>query len=666
MASNKIKDHLVTIEYLKKSKGSGVIIASHDRSDHYYILTARHNFTDELATSDEVQNEDLCIKLQNKVHLSPENLKVYFLDIKYDVALVIFKLKRSSETDNLKSLKLYNSDIEEDRKSIFYLAGYPDWQAKGDFDGNHDLIPAYTIDYNEDTCAEVLKDKGASTTHAIRYEEDHYKGISGGGVFFEDQYKNLQLRSIIKQYSSGSFSCTRLDELTDELNLKVEAYADEFSVSDLNHFETGDMIFAGDEPIEIDDITNFNYFKSSINERIGSSELWSTYKLEEYKLSDYEVDKESLKKVAKKLRDQRDRLKQETDDLSYFFAYMAIASHNIKEYRLSTNYFLEATRLNPKHTQTLLLEKHERKDRLKDIEASSLVDLKRKYELLLNESKNEAPIVRRQLLLDTINIARTFDDQNKSAVIKEYEGALIENYNDDHSLRDHHKYKELGDYFYSSKQQPDDVPTEALKYHSLSLKIAKLSPQTTTVVNFIEEFENTYNQLYNESTLDNYKDIVNESTLLAIAAVRAEEDPETKRILLRVSDEISELKAASTSQNRNTQDHTRILSSLSNELGSQVKHIHENSEKVDEANQNLLHLGKQTEGISKAVDSVSAKNISSQLIRIEGSALKIAQDLVSKLPDENKKNASTKTIKWLLYTIVTILLLTTPGNFPLN
>jgi len=208
MATNKIKDHLVTVEYLNESvKGSGVITASHDRSDYYYILTARHNFTDKLATSDEIKNEDLCIKLQDKVRVTPENLKVYFLDKKYDLALIIFKLKRSSNIDNLKSLKIYNSDTEEDRKSIFSLAGYPDWLAKEDLDANHDLIPAYTIDYNEDTCAEVLKDKGASTTHAIRYEKDHYTGISGGGVFFEDQYKNLQLRSIIKQYSSGSFSC---------------------------------------------------------------------------------------------------------------------------------------------------------------------------------------------------------------------------------------------------------------------------------------------------------------------------------------------------------------------------------------------------------------------------------------------------------------------------
>jgi len=391
--------------------------------------------------------------------------------------------------------------------------------------------------------------------------------------------------------------------------------------------------------------------------------LWSTYKLEEYKLSDYKIDKESLKKIATKLRYQRDQLKKETDDLSYFFAYIAIASHNKEEYRLSTNYFLEATRLNPKHTQTLLLEKHERKDRLKEIEASSLVDLQRKHELLLKENKNEAPIVRRQLLLDTIGIARTFNDQNKSAVIKKYEEALIKNYEDDHSLRDHHKYKELGDYFYNSKQQPDEISTEALKYHSLSLKIAKLSPQTNTVINFIREFEGTYNELYDKSVLDNYKDIVNESTLLAFNVTRAEEDPETKRILLSVYDEISDLKAANTSQNRNTQEHTRILSSLSNELGNQAHYNHSNGEKLDKANQNLLNLGTHTDDLVKAVSSFDTKNISSQLTRIEGSALQIAQKLVSKLPDENKKNNLNRQIaRWFIFILATLLLLTIPSS----
>lgn len=640
MSSNKMKDHLVSLNYLNGTDvGTGVILASHDRSDYYYIFTAKHNFPYHSINPDVISSENLEIRFQASQIITAKDLKVYFPNEQYDLALVVFKSEPSSLLKNVKSLKIYNSDLQTDRKKVFTVIGYPHRSSEDDFDQNYDLIYAQVTDYYDDNCSEILKDERASTTHAIKLGTEYYAGMSGGGVFFEDQYKDLQLRSIIKQYSGDSFSCIRLDQLIDELNTIIEQYVKEYPAADLDRIETGDVLFAGDEAIEIDEIINFNFFKSSIDERIASSRLWSDYELNEYQHKNYNIDKDSLKKIALVLRKQRDRIKKESDDLSYFFSYIAIASHNNQDYRLSTNYFLEATRLNPKHTQTLLLEKHERKDQIKQIEAASLVDLKRKYELLLKQEKSDNPTARRQLLLDAIKVARTFEDDDKLSVIKGFEGLLVESYENDNSLRDHHKYKELGDYFYSTSHQNEKPPINALKFHTLSLKIAKISPQTDKTMQFVQEFEETYHQLYDVVFLNECPETINESTLLAIDLVRAEEDPETKRILLRVSDEISDLKAISTGQERNVHAQARTLTSMSYDLDRQTHQNYLNALKIDDTNKNIIEVANQAKSVADSIKSVDTRRISSQLLRIEDSALKVAKDLSSKLLNEKSDDS---------------------------
>lgn len=638
MSTNKMINHLVTVRCLPGTDiGSGVIFASHDKSSYYYILTAKHNFPDCLTDPSKYGNHDLEIHFQKKAKIKTNELKVFFPSEQDDLALIVFKSEETDLLKNVKSLKIYNTDPETDYKNTFVVIGYPSRNTENDFAQPHDNVFARINGYDKDSRLEILKDDGASTTHAIKLGQGYYAGMSGGAVFFEDQYKELQLRSIIKQYSGDSFSCVRLDQLIDSINSSIQQYSKELDI-----IEMGDLLFAGDEPIEIDEISDFDFFKGRINDRLKSSQIWSKYGFSEFEHKNYDIDKESLRGIAEDLRKHRDRIRKETDELSYLFAYIAIASHSNKDYRLSTNYFLEATRLNPKHTQTLLLEKHDRKDKINNIEATSLADLERKYELLLAKEQHDNLAARRSILIDALDVARTFDDKQDSLVISKFEEKLIENYKRDDSLRDHHKYKELGDYFYNTRSNGEEFSESAFKYHTVSLKVAKLSPQSEQVVSFIKDFQETYNSLYNESCLRENLHIISESAAQAVDIILADEDPRSQRLLLRVSEEIDDLKALSINQGMNAKEQVRILSSIGTEIGTQAHLTHQSNARIEEANENIVASLEQSKGINDAIGSVrkEAKGLSSQLLRVEHSALKLAHEFSTRLehePSEHKE-----------------------------
>lgn len=629
MSSNKMANYLVTIEHLDSEKiGSGVMFASHDRSSHYYVLTAKHNFKEGLTDPSQLGSLDLEILFQKRAKITTSGLKVYFPSEQDDLALIIFKSEETEILKNVKSLKIYNSDPETDYKNSFVVIGYPKRTSNSDFAQPHDNIFARINSYDEDTRLEILKDEGASTTHAIKDGTDYYTGMSGGGVFFEDQYKELQLRSIIKQYSADYFSCVRLDQLVDEINSSIQQYPEK-----LDKIEVGHLLFAGDEPIEIDEISDFEFFKSNINDRLKSPDLWLRYGISEFQQKDYNIDKEKLQGIAKKLRDRRDRIRRETDELSDLFAYIAIASHSNKDYRLSSSYFFEATRLNPKHTQTLLLEKHNRKDKINDIEATSLANLERKIEFLLAKEQQDDLAARRVILIEGLAVARTFKEEQGSPVIGKFEEKLIENYKRDSSLRDHYKYKELGDYFYNTRPNSEELPDRAFRFHTVSLKVAKLSSQTEQTVNFIRGLQRTYNNLYDELYLRDHQEIITESAQEAVDMILADEDPGTKHMLVRMSEEIDDLKTLSFNQRKNSKEQVRILSSIGLDIGSQAEKTHQNTAKLNEVNESVADTLEQAKSSTHVINLINTttKGVSSQLLRVEDSALKLAQELASKL-----------------------------------
>lgn len=467
MYTNKMTKQLVKIVVEGKKSGSGVIFVPFEKSDYYYVLTAKHNFPKEIL-EDQITTSLFEISIMDSFRSTSDlptnelfsaigitDLKSYFFKLGsdfLDLALLIFKTSSPELLGNISPLNIYNSFQDDKKRNKFYLLGYPLNLSDKNFDQKHENIFSSVDDYQENTFTEILKDTGSTTTQSV-HKKGYYGGMSGGGVFFQDKHQNVQLKSIIKKHTGDSFSCLRLDELAEAINEKIRSYP----LSSDYIIKVGESLFADGERIDLDQVTNFDFFRDDIEQRLQSKTKWEKLELESFHM-DYDLDKKDIIKIGNILRKRTKILQSKIEDLSYFFAYLAINSHKNQDRRLTSNYFSEAIELNEKHAQAFLLEKALRKDQIEDIIVTDLPSVRNKYRKLLESYELDDFYSRREVLKRALSDARKIDKNNSSSISKDFKKNLAENYKNDPRILSHYKYNELGGiYIPSEKKIPKQI-----------------------------------------------------------------------------------------------------------------------------------------------------------------------------------------------------------------
>ena len=630
MSINDYSNQLVTLTYHPSGDtGTGVILSSESNPSCFFIITARHNFGS-LTNPAGICIDSLQIKHykdNEELEIESEELVAFFFnddnDELHDIALLILKVKEPKLLQKVKRLKIYDSDQDRgysnDHKS-FELVGYRNIESNYNHKSRN--VEVRLSRSKDDDPIEEFKDAGSATTHAIPDGSNYFKSVSGGGVFYEDGYGTTQLRSIVLQYHDGFFSCFKLDLLVQDINEKILSY-EPF----LSELEIGSFLLSGKNSIDINKITDFNEFKRDIVENIPANKLINDFEIP-YDFEVSPLDKKSMMNLAGQLRQKKKKLKEQTDDLSYIFALLALHAHKNSERWLTTKYFRDAIELNGKHEQTLMLERADRKDQIRDIKAITSGEVKAKHDKLLDQFSEKDLLGRRNIIKEAIEEASQIDDRNQSGVIDYFKSKLVMNYENDDSMRHFYKYQELGDYLHATRSISDEPCLLAFENHTLALQVAKLSPKTSSTFIFLGENSIAYGARYPTEFQNNHGASKERSQVKAEKITRREEDPETTQMIRQIYADIENLRKDSAG-NLNQIEHNRKELSL----------IRLNSEEQ----RHLLHEGAtELPNIKKGITKVS-----SQLYRTEHHALEIAKDLASKIPVNSREVRKKSPHQWI-------------------
>ena len=595
MSFDLLKNHVVQIKF-NDSQSTGVIFKPEINSGFLYILTAKHNFflpkeisrqyqdlelnleNDTIKITHEITNQIIPLT-QNRVYFfNSEDSEKHFINI--DLALIIIEINglKNQITDLPSIDTLFIEDDQNNRTGIYdihySLFGYPQYRNL-----IHKEISHCKLKFNQSSTNSFYQEEFDNITGFVGFDEsdnfqEELNGISGSPIFLLSKSQEPYLRSIA--YATEKFNiikAIKISPLVDSINSRIEKIN-----ANLPELRSSTKITLINEPLSISELKSFNDFKTRIRDK---SETLNFIKKENENII-------SINEIAAKLLKDGDKLRTECEDLSYKYAHIAIIAADKGLKAATTSYLKKAIEWNSDHIHILLHEKAERtqnKELLRSLTPILLTDKIKKYDKLLKLEKDEFII--KELLKDAIiDLYQHTNDNNEKILanskIDEYCFSLDELINNDKKQKPINKYIELGK-FYSENH----LKNKSIKFYLIALELLKRSPKNDYHNSLSEEVNLQIYRIKEKIDLNIFDEKQKDAIQIAKDIFNENEDKETKEIILKLYEEVTDLKRSEQYRDGFYSNLIDTLFSLNISIDKQIIQNIDKNIRINQSNANI-------------------------------------------------------------------------------
>lgn len=639
--------HDLTIKYIVKieafgNSGTGVIFKTDKRSDVFYVLTAKHNFSNEVCSSI-IKKEDIKIyrEIDSNVNIVNDDIHLLILENQtIDICLLVIQKERTNINNELEIhyLEVFDMDYYSIQKLDFFISGYPSFSSG--IDRSSKLVP-YTLQHMQfESDDNITARLSCKSTHIISpTNRSGMKGISGAGVFVQENKYTVNL-SHINHDAPGLnlFLATRLDLFVDEFNdliIKLNAK--------LPLLKTNTHVII--EDMSIEEFGNFSFLEEKIYKDIITHEKIID-KYFPFNATGKIDDRSRITKTNSELNKIHNKVNEIANSLSYLYVYYAVSAHKEKKRRLTSLFFKKAIELNPIHKNIFIQEKAARANNVEQIQkmaALSLIDTIKFYEKTIEESDGNLTKIAKTK--DAINALMKFEkDEDQDREIRKYFDLLENLYQENITLREQYKYKELGEFYINIHQYK-----KAFEFLYIACFLLEESPPSDINLLMVEELKIVLSTL--EENIDNVENIKAKLQIKAKEALLKSEDITIKEhvknsstMIRAIYDDIYQIKQADYKRNELTMSFQSTLTSLKSKIEKQIAQNEIHNIDTTLINENILKLDLLNVVLSNQINDIPEKydvqiddKTRNELLNIADEPLLKASTVLQKLSETSLK-----------------------------